>query len=115
MILDGVARHFGSHLGKGRDLIGLSVEFQARAICAKAIGKDSIATGGRERGVRGAHRLAARLVPNLRTVPGDQTLCDKTGAETAGGQTGHQDRPSPSRLPPAAACVAGGPRPPPRA
>ena len=115
MILDGVARHLGSRPGKGRDLIGLSVGFQARAIGAKAIGKYSIAAGGQERGVRGAHRLAARHVTNLRTVPGDQTLCDKTGAETAGGQTGHQDRPSPSPLPPAAACAAGDSRPRPRA
>ena len=114
MVLDGVARHLGGRPVKGRDLIALSVEFQARAVGAKAVGEDQIAAGGQERGVRGAHRLAARHVPNLRTVPGGQTLCEKTGAETAVGQkptapakqaikTGHRlvrHRPPP-RAPPA--------------
>ena len=101
MTLDGVARHLGGRPVKGHDLIGLSVEFQARGIVAKAVGKGQIAASGQESGVRGAHRLAARHVPNLRNVPGEQTLCDKTGAKTAGGQTGHQHRPSPNPLPPA--------------
>lgn len=56
MVLDGVARHLGGRPVKGRDLIALSVEFQARAVGAKAVGEDQIAAGGQERGVRGASR-----------------------------------------------------------
>ena len=113
MVLDGVACQLGGHPLKGRDLIALSVKFQARAVGAKAVRKNQIAAGGQERGVR-ADRLAARDVPNLRTISGGQTLWEKTGAETAVGQkstapakqaikTGHRlvhHRPPP-RAPPA--------------
>ena len=75
MVLDGVGRHLGGRPVKGRDLIALSVEFQARSIGAKVVGEDQIAADGQERGVEHLTDVEHERCQTLPSIANGTSVC----------------------------------------